>query len=252
MKPVEPILLQRLIDGESTATEVESLLAAAEQNADHWKEIAIALLEDRAWQSQLECQSKEVLAMIPATVSSIENQTDIASESGRNDLPRPSSLSSSASSKRRVQWGWLSAAAAAVVLATLIGYGVGQNSERGPALVDGTPENQVAADPTFQPSISQSPITPVKHRPDYYLNLPATADSGLQGSVPLYHVESVDAWQPPHRTESYSSQLSAESLRALQRQGFDVRENVEFITGDLENGKVFVVPIRTIQFTPGL
>lgn len=270
MKPVEPLQLQRLIDGESSIAEVQSLLAAAEQNSHHWQEIALALLEDRAWQSQLQSQLQSA-AEQPSTISAITQAQSGESEhvdlavvtpgdlnkvAGANnqrfdhqpDAPssRPTILS-----RRPNRWGWL-ATVAAVALATIIGYRVGQHSFQLPPLAEQAQSKWELSSDQTQPSVDQQKITPVAHRPDYYLTLPANADSGLQGSVPMYAVDSLDQWEQRNRAQQQDFRLSSESLRALQNQGFVVRENIQFLTGDMENGKMFIVPIRTIQFSPGL
>jgi len=276
MKAIDSLQLQRLIDGECTVTEIQELLKSARENSSHWQAIALALLEERAWQG-------EVLGLVEdgclgGSARGVARQF----ETGMTESIRESAVQSALVAAEKVGgnrglpfdgdseylvpagrprfdrhsrqgWYWLTGAAA-VILAALIGYRWGQETEPSGSSV-------AVNSPGFGPAVGEgSPasalpqITPVRHRPDYHLELSPAVGGKLQGTVPLYSLESFDQWDssdPHSQTPLTAFTFSAQQLRDLHRQGIGVHEKLEFISGDLENGKKFLVPVRTIHFSPG-
>jgi hypothetical protein len=277
MKSIDLLQLQRLIDGESSISEIQQLLKLAGQDSGHWQTIALALMEERALQRKwletesggpgsTDAQTGVSSQPIKSLVGTTEAETSEKkwTESSPANRTEPNLLNNQTvgggsvdpkwdSGHRAVVRKWL-AVAAAIALATLIGYRWGQRQpletlagiDRGGfELKSSGTEDDLAAN-------TASRITPVQHRPDYHLELSDVAGGQLRGTVPLYSLESFEQWKIDDlANNNLPFSLSSEQLHDLHQQGIRVHEKLEFISGDLENGKKFLVPVRSIRFSPG-
>ena len=272
MNPVEPLTLQRLIDGECSADEVRSALASAEQHPDLWPLIATALVEDRAWQRQFQRETRKAgLAsgsgraaasgpgnFAPTLDVVVDGLPRNSTLSVRPDFnPNPSIATRSTVQSALVRLNRLALAACAL-LAAMLGYVAGQHfpsanparellaqaDHAKPALK--SLDNQVAAAPVATPK-----ITPASLQADYHLQLPNDDGSNLSGDIPLYNVQSMEQWNQLSQPTNDQFQLSQEMLADLKARGMRVRQDVKFLSGNLQDGRKFVIPIRSINFSPG-
>ena len=247
MNSVDPLTLQRLIDGECSTDEVRSALAAVEQCPHHWQTIALALIEDRSWQRNfLNETPRAQLTIDSETKSSVQFQS----------CPDSSIAVRSPTAPSMVRLNGLALAASAL-LAAMLGYLAGQNfSTTEPArefLADGGNsnsvsqglENQVAAVPSATPE-----ITPASLKADYHLQLPDDDRSNLSGEIPLYDVQSMEQWNQLNQPIRNQFHMTPEMLADLKARGMRVRQDVKYLSGSLQDGRKFVVPIRSINFSP--
>ncbi len=102
--------------------------------------------------------------------------------------------------------------------------------------------------PMNNPSVG---IRPAVLQPERHYDLPSNSQSTLRGSVPLYSVESVEQLQSLEQAEDQRLLFSPEQIERLSKQGIVVRQKMDLIEGNLEDGRIFVVPIRTLQFSAG-
>ena len=223
MSLIEPLTLQRLIDGELEASAMQNLLRDANGNPDMWKEIATAFVEDRVWQNSFVngSQSTEEDPLIGIPISgSLEN---VAREGASN---------------HNNQWKWLFSMAAAVLVATGIGFMIG-NQQTDNRIPDVGIANVAPAD---VPATGNK-FTTVSHEPDYRMQL----DNDLNREIPLYN-----AYRAKELGLSLEPASIPESLQKFARKsGYGLDENVRYISGQMDNGQRFVVPVRRIQFIPG-
>ena len=94
-------------------------------------------------------------------------------------------------------------------------------------------------------------IRPAMLQPERHYDLPPNSQSTLRGSVPLYSVDSVAQLQLLEQADDQRLLFSPEQIERLSKQGIVVRQKMDLIEGNLEDGRIFVVPIRTLQFSAG-
>ena len=244
MNEKEILDLQRLIDGECNEVEIRNLLQDAEQKPRQWKEIATAFIEDQFWRRQFQ-------SMEPAESLSIDSPLAELPHDSNGVVKKNFQPDSSNGLK------WLSLAAC-VTAAAMIGYVAGNDpASPTPSVTNAIADNSgMQATPTPIPAPSTTPkITPASLKPDYHLQLVdqngQEQGSVFDGEVPLYSVDSPEQVAQIRQPDQQRLAVSPEMLKQLTGRGFRVRENVNYISGSLKDGRQFVVPVRTINFVPG-
>jgi hypothetical protein len=223
MKPVDPLQLQRLTDGELSLEQIKQVIKNAESNPDQWPAIAKALIEDKLWQNQI-LQATQLLS------PPVELTTPVSPPKHQHSS----------------RWTQLLSVAAALAVAAVAGYLVaGMNIGGDPSPFNST---QLAE------SDLTTPMTPATFSPDYHLKF--SENSGLarrgfssQDQVPLYSIKNADELRQFQDQQTFEP-VSSELLQKLTSAGYRINNNIELISGDFNDQQRFVVPIRTIQLEP--
>lgn len=224
MSLIQPLTLQRLVDGELDTAGMQSLLRDADGQPEMWKEIATAFVEDRVWQNSF-VDSSDMANANPMFGSSNPKPAERATHKKRNGY-----------SDNR--WRRLFSMAAAVLLATGIGFMIGNQQ---PA--SQSPSNGIADASRDEGSLSSDQITRVSVEPDYRMQL----DDDFNNEIPLY-----DASRAKELGLSLEPASIPDSLQKFATEsGYQLDENLRYISGRMDNGNRFVVPVRRIQFIPG-
>ncbi len=236
-------LVQRLIDGELDPATVRSLLQHAEDNPADWKQIAMAFVEDQQFRQSfvdfdLAQESPETSECAAATIT-------------------PGHSAASASSP------WLLHAlsiAAVIAVAVTIGFILTEktpiasppetvhraNAETDP-IGAGTP-SIAATDPVSHPELTLAQL-----KPEYQMELPSGSGGGV---VDLYRFNDLQRLLAgkDNPTGGFSieqvlpnSAFSQQDRDRLLRSGYSVEEQTRFVSGRLEDGRPFVVPLRSIR-----
>ncbi len=263
MNELDPILLQRLVDGELDLDQLRELLSSADANPACWKEIATAMVEDRLWQSSV----RESLSNTELPLELATETLDAKLPSITTDLPLRNGGSGNGSRFTTMFW-----IAASIFLASVLGYmlggyanpvnylatgpdnpGVDRPETVGPTENSAARLAQVAPQTEANPQTPQ--ITPAVYEPDYHLELPDSgrwmnvADAGPLDPVPLYEIGNRDQlrqFQQQQQNQSVSPELVQRFIDA----GYDMQQEIEFISGSMEQDQRFIVPVRTIRFVP--
>lgn len=90
---------------------------------------------------------------------------------------------------------------------------------------------------------------------DYHLELPEEqlgelASAGPVAPVPLFTVKNAEQWKRLNKQRNQSA-ISPEMLKQLTGSGYQMEQDINYISGRLVDGRSFVVPVRTIRFLPG-
>lgn len=251
---MDPIQLQRLVDGELDSTEVQQLLVMAKQNPEEWQRIAMGFIEDQSWQKTF---------FDTETAISESSETELLPSNFNVDLPEQRAPSHGPS--------WL-AIAVAVLVATGIGVMLGQsNGYNSPSnqgslatngSLDGSSElsgdsNQRQSSDSLERSLVGSDSDdemPTFQNADYYMQVPTDnpAFAGLDqaNEVPIYRVKNANEWAELNRKHNRDN-LSPSLIESMRGAGYRMDKNVEFVSGQNANGQQVVVPIQTIRFLPG-
>ena len=254
MQKIDPIRLQRLIDGELVDAELRELIEIAESEPGGWRQVAIGFIEDRQWQSGFQ---KQELDQTEPSGNELSPPIKVG-----DSQPKGSSLFS----KPSFGWKWFGLAAI-VFLSLTIGFMFseywgstpGGQHARSTGTVPvqlaretgGSQEDLVAnTNPALGGSgeTGQPPETLVSYRPDYHLELhDAYGKPVLDGQIPLYTY--ANAKKIGYTLES--PEMPQAMRDRFSDSGYLLNENVKYISGSLDDGRQFVLPVRTISFSPG-
>lgn len=249
MKSIDPLQLQRLVDGELDPTEVQQLLTEAKVAPDQWQEIAVGFVENQIWDRAF--QSEEPTSHLPP-----EHHEDAPESVDRKTDPNWEIPSEPKSTGRPNTSRWVMAAS--LMVAAAMGYMTSQIQNRN------IPSTQLANDSTHSDSEmlakseSQSPesmITPAALEPDCHLEVPQ--DNQYLGDVagtpmapvPLFRIQNSEQLKSFRQKQQAS--VPPEIVKQLSGSGYQMQQDIHYISGRLGDGRSFVVPVRTIRFYPG-
>lgn len=232
--------LQRLADGELDAAQTRDFVVATDADANAqptslpWRRVALTLIENQMWQAAF--RQADVNAEPNARLISEANERLSSPEIDRQVTAARTGFSS-----------WPALAAGLLVAATL-GYVAG--SVPGTSGTRESSATQLAGN--VDSTEDNASGTPQEHRPQYHLRLPDVGNDALSdSSIPLYEPAAFKAMQDQQPIEFYGNGMSNADLQRLYRNGYQVQQNVNFMSGKLDDGRSFVVPVRTINLSTG-
>lgn len=264
MKPIDPLQLQRLVDGELDATQVQSILGDAASLPDQWRDIAIGYIENQLWHRTF--QTGEATEVEPRRSELVGGDlADSTTNIETDELDaRSGSLNRSKPALRRPFYFSRFTLAASLLVAATIGYMTNQITHRTippVRLADNQPQplaDESLARSNLAPSRPAAvPSQPQITQADYHLEVPQDSEpfkdlvgDGSATSIPLYRIGNKRQLNELNERRK-EPVLPPEILKRLASSGYQMEQHVEFISGRLANGRSFVVPVRTIRFVPG-
>lgn len=228
--------MQRLVDGELVYVEIRQLMQAAENNPELWRQIAAAFVEDQIWRAEFADEAGTCEAESTATPALASRPP--AGPAGHMNGVR-----------------WLSMAAM-LTLAVTVGFlgGRGDFSSR-PRLLD---PDGVAGTNRSVPDVT-SPAAPIalaqnetrNNTPQinpafYHMQLEdPQGNRYLDSEIPLYPVnQSTDLRRLGPGT------IPREVQEQARNSGYQVQQDVRYVSGQLNDGRRFIIPIRNYRFSP--
>lgn len=257
MNPIDPLQLQRLVDGELDNEQVQQILAMAKSDPERWQEIAVGFVENQTWSRAFRKQEPNGSRRNSATAPPVVVSQPSATLSPEDD-PSPGLKQTRVQSPNL---SWL-VMAASVLVSGMIGYMANQIQNRslpGPLSENVAPvaSPQVAKSlpGISQPERVSSVSPPQMTQADYHLEVPQEqfGDMGSAGpiaAVPLFAVNNKEQLKQLNQQRSAHA-ISPELLKRLSKSGYQMEQDVNYISGRLDDGRSFVVPVRTIRFMPG-
>jgi len=243
----DPLVLDRLVDGELTDAEERAVIAQLSQTPDGWRRCALAFLEARCWQRAAQhvqelSDPQQNLAKPPRAKPPL-TQPPL-------DEARPSRIANKRDtvSKSRLSIHWPGALALCALF--LLAFGVGtllpspwnrSSQPEGPS--GAVPLVDSAAQPTA-PVHMVAQDQPVNSEDLLLGNVTFVDNSGSQFDVPVYD------WNEQFAEElMYGSQnLSPEFLQQLKRH--QVRSHQSYVPVRLKDGRRVVVPVQKFEIVP--
>ncbi len=257
--------LQKLVDGELENDKIRSLLRDADQaggvgNQTHWKQMAVAFAENQ---------------LIQRSFGNFNSAMDSSPTSANNAdslNASPTRQKETAFSENRVLWNFVLAASLMIGAALLYqNFPSTEETLTPPNVAKTTTSN--ASDTDVIPGDNQKQLLPFNQRtlvaltPDHQLNpdqLPSAFGRKGQQQVPLYDAKRFDrrqldqlrsndstakrAWfDQVIPTGSFNDQMVAEYEKA----GLLVDQDIEFLSGRLDDGRAYMIPYRSVRFTSG-
>jgi hypothetical protein len=220
---LDPVVLDRLVDGELPEAERRKLLVSLDQRPSGWRQCALAFLEAQSWRDLFPSAAKNLQAerkssTVAAAVENAEAQLAAGAVEGESsvELARPQH-------RAAPRWLWMVEMAAGFLIALSLGFYL-----RGGFL--GATAQQNA-------SVVQSNRIPG--------NLNETANGRVQDvSVPLVDPRQVEAWRAQPMVN-----VPDEVRRAAENTGFQIRQVRKYLQVQVPGGQA-VVPIDQIEIIP--
>ena len=206
-------LIQRMVDNELDESQRTEFLKLAESHPELWRETALAFVEDQIWSGAVTRQRRPV------------------------ESPIPGAGTEKAAFPRRSVW-WMqygpqlmmTAASVMLVLSLALRF------NPVPQLPGPAPDAAVARSaPETPPSASLGPGGQLVSQP-LRLQVNDSFD------VPIYEDEA------RFREELQRlSQLDPATLKRFQQAGYQVRPDIQYLQGNSQDGRSFIVPVQRLQ-----
>lgn len=253
--------LQRLVDGELSIEQIRQLMITAENNPSQWREIACAVVEDQLFQRQFAAddrlaQEEESVQeffseQVESPQLSVSKETSKESEHKKSSGPLLHSL----------------ALAAGLLIALLTGYLAG--SSRMPSNANlpivQTPSTSNQEEDFELASNNNKEVNQSRDfnriSPASYVEFDPPNGETPKGQVPLYTIEDIrtltgqgeeaELDSKTLRQLLPSSSVTDDLRKELGESGYQVKVEVKYVSGNLGEGRKFVVPMRTIRWVPG-
>ncbi len=263
---IDPLLLQRLIDGQLNSASISELVDRAEQNPGLWRDIGSSFIEDRIFRDAFCDYADE------PDSKTAQPETGITPALLSADTDQPTGSRDTVDSNRRNRSGAGWPVLAATMLIALTGGLLGGRywqSQSGSSLgevshagtghsqtSDGSVQPEVDSDLDQEPATgtadeNYSPEQPgftLVNNPDYRLDLvDASGQPMLGGEVPLYTVQ--NARQMNYRVDD--NQIPDQLLARAADRGYQCDQQIHYVSGTLADGREFIVPIRTLNISSG-
>jgi hypothetical protein len=229
--PVDSRVIERLVDGELTASEERSLLAAIDFQPDGWRRCALAFLEARAWKGEF--------AEVTRGDSGRVNGAPVAFPSHAADQR----TATSAAPLERARWTGGLAIAASIGLAFLLGIavrgswsGAARNQLAVATDEDGTGKASRGSGNSHAVGISAPAAVPPT------ITMTVVDNQGgieRQLEIPVVETDTFD----PRWLQRPPSAIPRELASALRRNGHSVEEQRLYVPVRLDDGRQAIIPL---------
>lgn len=243
----DPILLDRLVDGEMTELEERAFIARLKEAPDGWKRCALAFLEARCWQRT----ARQISDSSASGQKSAQGTHGSFPAAQPPVTPRP---------RKRPQWPmrWAGVLALSALFVAAFTAGIciptpwrqsGPHSARQPAtstqLAD---RKKPAAHEQARPTEDRHSLVerqpPAASQELLLGNLTLVDDSGHKFDIPVYDWNE----QVAERLMYHSQALSPEFFEHLKRHR--VRSHQSYLPVKLQDGRQVVVPVQKLEIVP--
>ena len=228
--------LQKLVDGELDLPATKQLLKSAEAEPNHWRKIAVAFVEDKLWQRSFQLNDS-LTQSVNKTPTRVAPKPEMTAKV--NSAPTATKLSPPT---------WF-ALAAGLLLAVGVGYLAGSKpfTKSDVTVATSTPTEQKNLAAGLLPV---NTMTLADLQPEYQLELTDASGAGSR-SVPLYSARKLNQLPQAERRSLAGTTLSDRQRQQLYQSGYQVQQNVDYLSGRLQDGRAFVVPVRTVNLSSG-
>ena len=269
---IDEILIQRLVDGELSNEEIRHILRDAdqvdqtksvEQRSSAWKQLAVAFAENQMVQRAFSDFDSGKSSADEAESKSADdtNITLIRQRHGKTAL-------SAAQRKSGLRTMWTFAVAASLLIGVSFLYHH-LNATYPTDQTSSVASNDLAdrSVETANPLLSFNRSTLLKLTPDHQLQsnqLPTSFSNKVDQQVPLFDAKRFDRRQldglrdndPAARRAWVNEVMPAfgvtdQLVADYEKAGLIVDQDIEFLSGRLDDGRAYMIPFRTVRFSAG-
>lgn len=253
---LDPLSLQRLVDGELDTRQVQEILLQAQDSPEHWKSIAVGFIENQTWENALNSSFAQPVASRNTTLDSWLEQSrsrnNAVNEMGDElETVAVPQAAVERNPQQRAPVRWL-AIAASLLAAASIGYMANQIQNRNlpnTSIAETRPANDFKT--PVRPAMTATKLTP-----DFHVEMPQESGFGghqgrnSNGQVPVYRVTNTDQLRQLRAQRAIESEFPRRIIEQLSNSGYQIEQEIEFVSGQVDD-QSFVVPLRTIRLIPG-
>ncbi len=265
---IDELLLQNLVDGELDDNQIRSLLKAADQvdpaasDSAMWKQIAVAFVENQMLQGGF--------ADFDAGQGWANPCDATASFDQRNTAKRPPTSGSKVSRNRNRVFWTLALAASLLVGVAFFHHQLSPISmpqitpDSASAVANRLPNNGGSAGDRL-PAFDHRTLMTLE--PDHHLaasQLPKALREKVRQQVPLYNAKRFNKQQLNRLRDTDltsrwawvnqvmpGAEITDQMAADYEKAGLEVDQDIEFLSGRLDDGRGYLIPYRTVRFTPG-
>ncbi|RIK79789.1 MAG: hypothetical protein DCC68_12400 [Planctomycetota bacterium] len=227
---IDPVLLDRLVDGELDARTQAELLARLDERPGQWRRLALTFVEAQTLGVELRSAVADARHS-PVRAAPVDAQGHVAARSAN------------------APWTKLLSLAATMLIAVGIGFGAGRVWHAYDAQPADTtkPPNPAAiaanepSDPWSDPFIPAVPASLDALSPEGLMTVQAADGSPVQ--LPVYEVSQGTG----QLLNSLESSVPPEVIRALRSRGHDVKQQRRLWPIDLGDGRQIIVPVDQVD-----
>lgn len=228
---LDPVLLDRLVDGELAEAERRKLLLSLDHQPSGWRQCALAFLESQSWRSLMGA------ALQPEPAEEIKSPP-VKAEPAAIVAGHEPVIAATAGARRAGgrKWLWVAELAASFLVAFSLGLWI-----RG-----GVWTSTTSPTPNFA-AIPEIHNGPARNAEAQTVRLIA---QGATGNVQQIQIPILD----PSRLQSWQSQPEAvvpdAVRRAVEHSGYQIRQERKYFPMQLPNGSRILVPVDQIEVVP--
>jgi hypothetical protein len=231
--PIDPRVIDRLVDGELSAGEERGLLAALDFQPDGWRCCALAFLEARVWKNELAAVTRCDFERVNGKAA-VLSAPAVGSASARASAPAATAP-------------WMRAMAVAASIALAFWLGVAMRGYWGGAASDGrvvaTGEQDAsmgnASGGAGAPSSVRAGVSAAEQPTITMTVIGNDGDVERQLEIPVVETDTFD----PRWLQRPPSAIPQELASALRRSGHRVEEQRLYVPVLLEDGRQAIIPL---------
>jgi len=259
---IDELLLQKLVDGELSNDQIRALLHdvdQSDQTSATWKQLAVAFTENQIIQREFsELDSGFLIAE--------ETESKTANDNGSTLQQSAVAPATSPSSASRTWWTFALAASLLIGLSLLYQSSIRTNqADDSSSIATQDSGESLPQEAGRLPNFDRTTLLTL--RPDHQLEsaeLPASLSAKVRQQVPLYDANRFDKRQfNGLRTNDMAARrawvsqvmpgsgVNEQMMADYEKAGMMVDQDIEFLSGRLDDGRAYMIPYRSVRFSTG-
>ena len=243
-QPVDPAVLDRLVDGELPEGQRRELLTSLDQQPDGWRRCALAFLEAQSWGEALGEVVRADRGLSPFAESAEKKGTvPLATATTSLASAAPQVVAAQRTPASGNSWKSLLAMAASFLVTFALGMGLQRMWNSPPNTT--SPGTAVAPSPG---DVAKSPIPEATPASNEQVQVSVNDPNGQSH---LFNLPLVNVSQAPQELFQQHATVVPDNVRqALEQSGRQVRQQRQFCPVTLPDGRQVIVPIDQVEVVP--
>lgn len=230
---MNPLELQRLVDGELFHSQRAELLGNLEPDSPFWRDLAMMLLEEQQWAKDIRIEQRPACSQPSSILGLASNQPDakLADRGGFGSMSRG----------RSGLWPGILACCAMLAIGLCGGY-VWSHYSTGSFRAADKPSLATSQSPT-DPS-NPDPSNPFENASPWRVRVESPSATPIE--IPLVDARDID----PQWLVANNALEIAKLNQKFRRKGYELDVKPTVYSGSLQDGRRFVVPVHDVSLKP--